>query len=82
MHSATSARSSADGSESIGSQVDHHPADIPLLNPDGTGTYYLYLYVDDRRRVNEINEDNNIVQGGPITVDPAGLPDAGTVHAL
>jgi CARDB len=62
----------AGGSESIGSKVITVPTDIPLLNPDGTGTYYLYLYVDDRRRVNEIDEDNNIVQGGPITVDPAG----------
>jgi len=62
----------ASGSESIGSETFGIPVDIPLLNPDGTGTYYLYLYVDDRRRVNEINEDNNIVQGGPITVDPAG----------
>ena len=62
----------ASGSESVGSQVIPIPADIPLLNPDGTGTYYLYLYVDDRRRVNELNEDNNIVQGGPIIVDPAG----------
>jgi len=61
----------AGGSESIGSKVITVPTDTPLLNPDGTGTYYLYLYVDDRRRVNEIDEDNNIVQGGPITVDPA-----------
>jgi hypothetical protein len=62
----------ASGSESIGSKTIGIPVDVPLLNPDGTGTYYLYLYVDDRRRVNEINEDNNIVQGGPILVDPAG----------
>jgi hypothetical protein len=62
----------AGGSEDVGSKVITVPTDIPLLNPDGTGTYYLYLYVDDRRRVNEIDEDNNIVQGGPIAVDPAG----------
>ncbi len=62
----------ADASESIGSRVITIPTNIPLLNADGTGTYYLYLYVDDRRRVNEIDEDNNIVQGGPVTVDPAG----------
>ena len=72
----------ADGSESIGTRVITIPTDIPLLNADGTGTYYLYLYVDDRRRVNEIDEDNNIVQGGPITVDPAGVPDAGSVHPV
>jgi hypothetical protein len=62
----------AGGSETIDPRTITIPVDIPLLNPDGTGTYYLYLYVDDRRRVNEINEDNNIVQGGPLTVDPAG----------
>jgi hypothetical protein len=61
----------AGGSESIGNKVITIPTDIPLLNADGTGTYYLYLYVDDRRRVNELDEDNNIVQGGPVTVDPA-----------
>ncbi len=43
------------------------PLDIP--RPDsGTGTYYLYAYVDDLRVVSELDEDNNFVQGGPITV--------------
>jgi hypothetical protein len=43
------------------------PADIP--RPDsGTGTYFLYAYVDDLRLVNELNEDSNIIQGGPVTV--------------
>ena len=31
------------------------------------------MYVDDLRRVNELNEDNNIIQGGPLTVQGAGL---------
>jgi hypothetical protein len=62
----------AGASEILAERVIPVPVDIPLLNADGTGTYYLYLYVDDRRRVNEINEDNNLVQGGPIIVDPAG----------
>jgi hypothetical protein len=61
----------ADGSASIDTRPITIPADIPLP-ASGPGTYYLYLYVDDLRRVNEIDEDNNIVQGGPITVDPAG----------
>ena len=38
------------------------PADTPV------GTYYLYAYVDSERVVSELDEDNNIVQGGPITV--------------
>jgi hypothetical protein len=62
----------ASASELIAAQGVTIPADIPRLNADGTGTYYLYLYVDDRRRVNELDEENNIVQGGPITIDPAG----------
>ena len=44
------------------------PGSIPRLNADGTGTYYLYLYLDDQRVVSELNEDNNIVQGGPVIV--------------
>ena len=40
------------------------PASTPL------GTYYLYAYVDSERVVSELDEDNNIVQGGPLTVVP------------
>jgi hypothetical protein len=44
-----------------------------LLIPGATpvGTYYLYAYVDSQRVISELDEDNNIVQGGPITVTPA-----------
>ena len=41
------------------------PADTPL------GTYYLYAYVDSERVISELDEDNNIVRGGPITVNRA-----------
>jgi hypothetical protein len=41
------------------------PADTPV------GTYYLYAYVDSERVISELDEDNNIVQGGPLTVNPA-----------
>jgi hypothetical protein len=43
------------------------PADIPRPNND-EGVYFLYAYVDDLRLVNELDEDNDIIQGGPITV--------------
>ena len=57
--------------ETITSQTLTVPADIPRPN-NGQGTYYLYAFDDDLRRVNELNEDNNIIQGGPITVVAAG----------
>jgi hypothetical protein len=57
----------AGSSETITSQTLTIPADIPRPN-NGQGTYYLYAFDDDLRRVNELNEDNNIIQGGPITV--------------
>ena len=44
------------------------PVDIPRPNLGGTGTYFLYAYVDDLRHVNELDEDDNVIQGGPITV--------------
>ena len=40
------------------------PADTPV------GAYYLYAYVDSERVVSELDEDNNIIQGGPINVVP------------
>ena len=54
-------------SETVDSQTLTIPPDIPRPN-NGQGTYFVYAYVDDLRRVNELNEDNNIIQGGPITV--------------
>jgi hypothetical protein len=57
--------------ETLASRVLTLPVDIPRPN-NGEGTYYVYAYVDDRRRVNEIDEDNNIIQGGPITVTSPG----------
>ena len=58
-------------SETVGSQSLTIPPDIPRPN-NGQGTYFLYAFVDDLRLVNELNEDNNIIQGGPITVVAAG----------
>ncbi len=49
------------------------PIDIPRPDND-VGTYYLYAYIDDERVVSEINEDDNIIQGGPITVIPPNEP--------
>ncbi|MGB7491892.1 MAG: Ig-like domain-containing protein, partial [Thermoanaerobaculia bacterium] len=49
------------------------PLDIPRPD-DGTGTYYVWVYVDDQRVVSEIDEDNNFIRGGPITVVPANEP--------
>ena len=49
------------------------PLDIPRPD-DGAGIYYLYAYIDDERVVSEINEDDNIIQGGPITVIPPNEP--------
>ncbi|MGB5660599.1 MAG: Ig-like domain-containing protein, partial [Thermoanaerobaculia bacterium] len=49
------------------------PLDIP--RPDeGTGTYYVWVYVDDQRVVSELNEDDNFIRGGPITVIPENVP--------
>jgi hypothetical protein len=62
----------AGGTESVTPQSVQIPSNIPRLNADGTGTYYAYLYIDDQRVVSELNEDNNIVQGGPITVRASG----------
>ena len=59
--------------ETVGSKDLTIPVDIPRPNSDGTGTYYLYAYVDDERVVSEINEDDNFIQGGPITVQAPGL---------
>jgi len=60
------------GLENIAEQDVTVPANIPRRNADGTGTYYLYLYEDAERRVNELNENNNITMGGPITVRSPG----------
>ncbi len=56
----------------VASQSVRIPATIPRRNANGTGTYYAYLYIDDQRVVSELNEDNNIIQGGPITVQAPG----------
>jgi len=58
----------AGGTEIVTPQGVQIPGGIPRLNADGTGTYYLYLYIDDQRVVSELDEDNNIVQGGPVIV--------------
>jgi len=65
------------GTETVPPQSVQIPFDIPLRNADGTGTYYAYLYMDDQRVVSELNEDNNIVMGGPIKVRPAAYDLAG-----
>jgi len=57
-------------SEILGPQTLTIPSDIPRPNSDGTGTYYLYAYADSTRVVSELDENNNIIQGGPITVLP------------
>jgi hypothetical protein len=62
----------AGGTEVVAPQSVQIPSGIPRLNADQTGTYYAYLYIDDQRVVSELNEDNNIVQGGPITVRVPG----------
>ena len=59
-------------SESIDPQALTIPGNIPLPGAGQTGTYYLYAYVDSTRVVSELDEDNNIIQGGPITVVAAG----------
>jgi hypothetical protein len=59
-------------SEPVNPTVLTIPVDIPRPNTDGTGTYFLYAYVDDLRVVSEINEDDNFIQGGPITVTAPG----------
>jgi hypothetical protein len=47
------------------------PVDIP--RPDnGEGTYYVWAYIDDLRVVSEVNEDDNFIRGGPITVQAPG----------
>ena len=57
----------------VGSKELTIPLDIPRPN-DGVGTYYVWVYVDDQRVVSEIDEDNNFIRGGPITVVPANEP--------
>ena len=54
--------------ETVAATVLTIPTDVPRPNADGTGTYYLYAYVDSTRVVSELDEENNIIQGGPITV--------------
>jgi len=51
----------------VGSRELTIPLDIP--RPDnGVGTYYLWAYVDDQRVVSELNEDDNYIRSGAITV--------------
>ena len=59
-------------SESVDPDALTIPLDIPRTN-DGVGTYFVYAYVDDERVVSELKEDDNIIQGGPITVIPANV---------
>jgi hypothetical protein len=67
----------AAGTEIVAPQSVRIPSDIPRLNADQTGTYYAYLYIDDQRVVSELDEGNNIVQGGPITVRAGAYGIAG-----
>ena len=48
--------------------TDVVPTSLTIPADTTVGTYYLYAYVDSERVVSELDEDNNIVQGGPITV--------------
>jgi hypothetical protein len=48
------------------------PTSIPLLNANGTGTYYLHFYDDWKRSVNELDESNNDWTSSAITVLPPG----------
>jgi hypothetical protein len=48
------------------------PANIPRMNSNGTGTYYLHFYDDRGRIVNELDETNNDWTEGPITVEAPG----------
>jgi hypothetical protein len=66
----------AGGIEAVPPQSLQVPSSIPLT-AGGTGTYYAYLYIDDQRVVSELNEDDNIVQGGPITVRQGGYGTLG-----
>jgi len=59
-------------SEYVEPQAVRVPTDIPLRYTAGT-VFYAYLYIDDQRIVSELNEENNIVQGGPIVVRAPGL---------
>ncbi len=47
---------------------DVQPASLTIPVDTPFGTYYLYAYVDSERVVSELDEDNNIVQGGPVTI--------------
>ena len=57
----------AGSSETVSPRTLTIPVDIPRPN-DGTGSYYLYAYVDSTLVVSELNEDNNIMRGGPVSV--------------
>ena len=59
--------------------VEPQPLTIPDITP--VGTYYLYAYVDSQRVISELDEDNNIVQGGSITVKLALSPTMVSVQS-
>jgi hypothetical protein len=55
-------------SETVDPRALTIPVDIPRPDND-KGVYFLYAFVDDLRLVNELDEDDNIIQGGPITAE-------------
>ncbi len=53
--------------------TDVAPTSLTIPADTAVGTYYLYAYVDSERVVSELDEDDNIIQGGPITVQASTL---------
>jgi hypothetical protein len=52
---------------------------IPLTTPPGT--WHLFLYADDLRKVSELNENNNILDAGVITITGDTIPPVIDAHA-
>ena len=61
---------------------DQVPAQTLTIPPGTTpGIWYVYLYADDRRKVSELNEANNITPALVVTVTPDTTPPVFASHA-
>ncbi|HET6956270.1 MAG TPA: HYR domain-containing protein, partial [Vicinamibacterales bacterium] len=61
---------------------DQVPASTLTIPPaTAPGIWYVYLYADDRRKVSELNEANNITPALVVTVTPDTTPPVFAPHA-
>ncbi len=57
------------------------PTSVTIPLTTAPGTWYLFLYADDLRTVNELSENNNILLAGSITITADTTPPVIDAHA-